>query len=88
MFRPITRRWGICIRSTQRYTVCGLTPRNAAASRTFRGFPFVRRPVRVSLFAPDGIDQIEHGCPGIANHRARSVQKLELRENTADAGDT
>jgi len=29
--RPITRRWGICFRSTQRYTVCGLTPRNLAA---------------------------------------------------------
>jgi len=24
MLRPITQRWGICFRSTQRYTVCGL----------------------------------------------------------------
>ncbi len=38
IFRPITRRWGICFRSTQRYTVCGLTPRNLAASRTVRGY--------------------------------------------------
>src|SRR5262252_2110185 len=34
---PITRRWGICFRSTQRYTVCGLTPKYVAASRTVRG---------------------------------------------------
>src|SRR5882762_7451488 len=37
MFRPITRRWGICLRSTQRYTVCGLTPRYLDASFTDRG---------------------------------------------------
>src|SRR5580700_11101506 len=37
MLRPITRRWGICFRSTQRYTVCGLTPRKMAASRTRSG---------------------------------------------------
>src|SRR5260370_13223116 len=37
IFRPITRRWGICFRYTQRYTVCGLTPRNLAASFTVRG---------------------------------------------------
>src|SRR4029077_15388976 len=37
IFRPITRRWGICFRSTQRYAVCGLTPRNLAASRTVNG---------------------------------------------------
>src|SRR5208282_6842236 len=37
MFRPITRRWGICFRSTQRYTVCALTPRYLAASRTVSG---------------------------------------------------
>ena len=37
MFRPITRRWGICRRSTQAYTVCGLTPRNRAASFTVNG---------------------------------------------------
>jgi hypothetical protein len=35
--RPITRRWGICFRSIQRCTVCGLTPRKMAASRTRRG---------------------------------------------------
>ena len=34
MFRPMTRRWGPCLRSTQRYTVWGLTPRNRTASRT------------------------------------------------------
>src|SRR5207244_11779366 len=38
MFRPITRRWGICFRSTQRYTVCALTPRKCAASRTVIGY--------------------------------------------------
>jgi len=32
MLRPITRRWGICFRSTQRYTVCGLTPRKTAGN--------------------------------------------------------
>src|SRR5216683_3210834 len=37
IFRPITRRWGICFRSTQRYTVCGLTPRYLAASLTVSG---------------------------------------------------
>ena len=37
IFRPITRRWGICRRSTQAYTVCGLTPRNRAASCTVNG---------------------------------------------------
>jgi len=37
MFRPITRRWGICFRSTQRYTVWVLTPRNFAASLTVNG---------------------------------------------------
>src|SRR6266481_101738 len=37
MLRPITRRWGICFRSTQRYTVCGLTPRKLAASGTVQG---------------------------------------------------
>src|SRR5580704_7706382 len=37
IFRPITRRWGICFRSTQRYTVCGLTPRYLAASLTVNG---------------------------------------------------
>jgi len=37
MFRPITRRWGICFRSTQRYTVWTLTPRYTAASRTVSG---------------------------------------------------
>jgi hypothetical protein len=35
--RPIIRKWGICFRSTQSYTVCGLTPRNAAASGTRTG---------------------------------------------------
>src|SRR5579863_5940242 len=37
MLRPITRRWGICFRSTQRYTVGGLTARYTAASRTLSG---------------------------------------------------
>src|SRR5580658_5357471 len=37
MLRPITRKWGICFRSTQRYTVCGLTPKYTAASRTLSG---------------------------------------------------
>jgi len=37
MFRPITRRWGICFRSTQRYTVWTLTPKYTAASRTLSG---------------------------------------------------
>jgi hypothetical protein len=37
MLRPITRRWGICFHSTQRYTVCGLTPKYTAASRTLSG---------------------------------------------------
>src|SRR6185437_3535497 len=37
IFRPITRRWGICFRSTQRYTVWGLTPKKTAACRTVRG---------------------------------------------------
>jgi hypothetical protein len=37
ILRPITRRWGICFRSTQRYTVCGLTPRYVAAARTVSG---------------------------------------------------
>src|SRR5215469_4028767 len=37
ILRPITRRWGICFRSTQRYTVCWLTPRKHAASLTLMG---------------------------------------------------
>src|SRR6202035_2728932 len=37
ILRPITRRWGICFRSTQRYTVCALTPRYLDASFTDRG---------------------------------------------------
>ena len=37
ILRPITRRWGICRRSTQRQTVCGLTPRNLAAWVTLKG---------------------------------------------------
>jgi hypothetical protein len=36
-YAPITRRWGICFRSTQRYTVWTLTPRYTAASRTVSG---------------------------------------------------
>ena len=38
MLRPITRRWGICFRSTQRYTVCGLTPRNCRFANCQRDF--------------------------------------------------
>jgi hypothetical protein len=38
MFRPITRRWGIRLHSTQRYTVWRLTPRKRAASRTVIGY--------------------------------------------------
>src|SRR5438046_2661048 len=37
MLRPITRRWGICFRSTQGYTVRTLTPKYTAASRTVSG---------------------------------------------------
>src|SRR4029079_2468783 len=37
MLRPITRRWGVCFRSTQRYTVWGLTPRKRAAALTVIG---------------------------------------------------
>src|SRR5262249_30178431 len=44
MFRPITRRWGICFRSTQRYTVCTLTPRKRAASSTLMGSSAVVLP--------------------------------------------
>src|SRR3989475_6883541 len=48
MLRPITRRWGICFRSTQRYTVCWLTPRNLAASRTVSGYS--SSEIKVCLF--------------------------------------
>ena len=43
MLRPITRRWGICFRSTQRYTVWMLTPKYTAASRTVSGSSSGRR---------------------------------------------
>ena len=38
IFRPITRRWGICFRSHQRYTVCAETPRYSAACFTVNGY--------------------------------------------------
>src|ERR1035437_6377458 len=39
MLRPIPRRWGICFRSTRRYTVWTLTPKYTADSRTVSGSP-------------------------------------------------
>src|SRR5690242_10633181 len=49
MHRPI-RRWGTALRSTQRYTVCGLTPRNRAASRTFIGNSTMASSLRIRSF--------------------------------------